>query len=469
MINRFLKFELTVVLITVFLLSGFSVLAVENLEDFCQKIITEDKPSDISNEEYESLLRECQDYYQGKSDEIEKDINRTEQEKDTLKNKIYILGNKVKNLDYQIYQGNVMIKDLNVQIKNTESSIGETSSEIDEIKKNLLNLLQLRYKEDQKSYLEILLVEENLSDFFSSLIALDALNEETQKLLRNVRGLKTSLEGQKESMDSEKNNLEGVVTIQKIQKKESAETKKAQENFLQMTEVEYQKYLKEKGENEKIVAEIRARIFALVGVPEAPTFGEALDLAKYVENITNVRPAFLLAILKQESNIGQNVGRCYLKDTNTGSGIVVSSGKYISQVMKPTRDVQPFLSITKELGRNPFETPISCPMSSGYGGAMGPAQFIPSTWVIYRDKVKAITGKPADPWNIKDSFLAAALYLSDYGAAKRNYDSEWRAAMIYFSGTTRRTSYNGYGFYGDSVIEIEKDLQKDIEAIESAQ
>jgi len=173
--------------------------------------------------------------------------------------------------------------------------------------------------------------------------------------------------------------------------------------------------------------------------------------------------------LKQESNIGQNVGRCYLKDTNTGSGIVVSSGKYISQVMKPTRDVQPFLSITKELGRNPFETPISCPMSSGYGGAMGPAQFIPSTWVIYRDKVKAITGKPADPWNIKDSFLAAALYLSDYGAAKRNYDSEWRAAMIYFSGTTRRTSYNGYGFYGDSVIEIEKDLQKDIEAIESAQ
>ena len=297
-------------------------------------------------------------------------------------------------------------------------------------------------------------------------MALDALNKETQKLLGNVKALKSSLEGQKKSMDTEKDNLENVITIQTVQKKQSSETKKQQESFLQMTEAEYKKYLKEKEENEKKVAEIRARIFELVGIPKAPTFGEALDLAKYVENITNVRPAFLLAVLKQESDIGKNVGRCYLKDTNTGSGVVVSSGKYLSRVMKPSRDVQPFLSITKELGRDPFETPVSCPMSSGYGGAMGPAQFIPSTWVIYRDKVKAITGESADPWDIKDAFLAAALYLADYGAAKRNYDFEWRAAMIYFSGTTRRTSYNGYGFYGDSVIAITKRFQKDIEAIE---
>ena len=136
--------------------------------------------------------------------------------------------------------------------------------------------------------------------------------------------------------------------------------------------------------------------------------------------------------------------------------------------MKPSRDIQPFLSITKELGRDWQNTRVSCPMSIGYGGAMGPGQFIPSTWIGYRDRVKAITGKPADPWNIRDAFIATGLYVSDYGAKKQTYDGEWRAAMIYFSGTSKRTSYNYYGFYGDSVMAIAKQLQKDIDIIEAA-
>jgi membrane-bound lytic murein transglycosylase B len=93
---------------------------------------------------------------------------------------------------------------------------------------------------------------------------------------------------------------------------------------------------------------------------------------------------------------------------------------------------------------------------------MGPAQFIPSTWILYKDRVKAITGKPADPWSIKDSFLAAALYLADYGAKKQTYNAEWKAAMIYFSGTTNKR----YRFYGDSVIRITKQYEKDIKEIE---
>jgi len=34
---------------------------------------------------------------------------------------------------------------------------------------------------------------------------------------------------------------------------------------------------------------------------------------------------------------------------------------------------------------------------------MGPAQFIPSTWMGYKDKVAALTGKnPPNPWDIRD-------------------------------------------------------------------
>jgi len=398
--------------------------------------------------------------------QYQEDISKTEKEKKTLQDQIYLLRKQIEKLDLQIYQSNIVIKDLTYQVADTEESIIKTSDKVYDTRDKLADILKLIYEEDQKSLLEVLLSEDELSDFFNNLMALETLNNKSQELLEEIKSLKVSLENQKESLDEEKANLESVVKIKTLQKQESEYSQQQKDYFLRLTEAEYQEYLEKKETAEKKAAEIRARIFELIGVPEAPTFGEALDIAKYVENLTGVRPAFLLAVLTQESNIGKNVGQCYLKDPSTGEGVVAYNGKEVSRVMKPSRDVPHFLTITAELGRDPYNTPVSCPMSYGWGGAMGPAQFIPSTWMIYKDKVSAITGKAADPWNIKDAFLAAALYLKDYGAAEQTYNSEWKAAMIYFSGTSRRTSYNGYGFYGDSVMSIAVQLQEDIDTIE---
>ena len=469
MLSRLLKTTFYSILMIVFLLVGFNILAQENLEEICEWGKIENKPSNLSEQEYEDLLKKCQEYYQDISEEIEKDVNKTKGEKDTLQNKIYILRNTIRNLDSEIYQGNIMIKDLTGQIYSTQGSIDQTSLKIDEIKSNLSNILQLQYENDQQSPTVILLKNETLTDFLNELMELERLSLRTKEFLENIKNLKVSLVNQKNKMDGEKENLEEVVMIQSIKKQENLNTKKEQESVLRMTEAEYQKQLKEKEEVEKKVAEITTRIFNLAGISQAPTFGEALEIAKYVEGITGVRPAFLLAILTQESNIGKNVGQCYLRDTSTGAGVVSYNGQKVSRVMKPSRDVQPFLSITKELGRDWQNTLVSCPMSIGYGGAMGPGQFIPSTWIIYRDRVKAITGTPADPWKIRDAFLATGLYVSDYGAKSQTYNGEWRAAMIYFSGTSKRTKYNYYGFYGDSVMNITKGIQEDIDTIESAQ
>ncbi len=418
-----------------------------------------------SAEEREELERELEEL-EKQIAEIDKDVERTEQEKKTLENQIYLLKSKINKLDLQIYQGNIMIKDLGVQIIDTEGSIEETSFKIKDSRKHLARILQFIYESDQKSLIEILLSEEELSDFFNDLVALESLSVQSGDLLENIENLKVRLEEQKDSLDNEKQDLEGLVILQNMQRQESSSIKKDKDWLLHLTETEYQKYLSEKQETEQKAAQIRARIFELIGIPEAPTFGEAYEIAKYVSGITGVRPALLLAVLTQESNIGKNVGQCYLKNPSTGSGIVISSGRAISGVMKPSRDVSPFLDITQALGRDPYNTPVSCPMSYGYGGAMGPAQFIPSTWKIYKDRLSDITGKPGDPWNIKDAFLAAGLYLSDYGAVQQTYNGEWKAAMIYFSGTSLRTAYNGYGFYGDSVMKIVEGYEDDIAAIE---
>lgn len=466
MLSKFLKADfhksILFMLVLSLIFSSFSIFGEENLEEICQLEKIEEQGKILSKGDYQKLLEKCQGYYEEKSQQIEQDISKTEKEKKTLQNQITILKNKIKNLDYQITQSNLMIKDLKLQIGDTENSIQKNSEKIDDLKDKLINILRSIYEEDQRSLVEILLIEPKLSSFFDNLMALEEISSKNQELLKEIKALKSYLEEQKTSLDTEKGDLEKALQIQTLQKQENEGTKKEQDYLLKLTETEYQKYLKEQEETQKRVAEIRKRVFELIGIPAAPTFGEAYEIAKYIEQITGIRPAFLLAVLTQESNIGKNVGQCYLVDSSTGEGIRIASGKREPRTMNPRRDVPNFLIITKELGRDPFNTPVSCPMEYGWGGAMGPAQFIPSTWILYKEKVQTVAGKIPDPWNIKDAFLAAALYLKDYSAANQTYNAEWKAAMIYFSGTTS----SKFRFYGDSVMKIASQYEQDISEIE---
>jgi hypothetical protein len=210
------------------------------------------------------------------------------------------------------------------------------------------------------------------------------------------------------------------------------------------------------------ITRAKIRRFELVGVSEAPTFREVLDIAKYVEGITGTRPAFLLAILQEESILTKKFGLCYVTNFDTGEGTKVVDGGTLPKTMHPKRDIPDFLNITQELGKDPSKTPVTCPMSFGWGGAMGPADFIPSTWMLHKDRLQKIIGKLPDPWNIRDAFLASGLYLSDSGAASKTRKGEWEAAMLYFSESIN----SPYSWYADDVLKIADKLEADIEAIE---
>jgi len=224
---------------------------------------------------------------------------------------------------------------------------------------------------------------------------------------------------------------------------------------------ENQEQAVENNENEKKIEEIRGKNFELIGVPDGFTFGEAFDIAKNVEDLTGVRPAFLLSIFQEELSL-EKFDLCYLTDFKTGEGVRISDGEVLPKTMHPQRDIPGFLSITKELGKNPSKTPITCPMSFGWGGAMGPADFIPSTWLLYEKRVESITGRPADPWNVQDAFLASGMYLADSGAVSKTRAGEWNAAMIYFSGSIN----SPYTWYANGALAIADGIQAEIDIIE---
>jgi len=459
MLLKILKTICLIVFFSAFLWPNY-IFAADDMEQKCLQL-AESGCAGASSSDCRKDLEQCQAYYEQKSNKIEADMTKTQGQKKTLQNQISILSQKIKNLDYQIYQSNLVIKDLGIQVQDTQASIIKTSLKIKDSTLKLAEMMRDIYEEDQKSTLEILFSERKISGFFVNLAGLEALESKNKNILSDIKVLKTNLEAQEASLDQEKMDLEQTVKMQTLQKQASDKTKKDQEYYLKLTESEYQKQLAEKSEIQKKASEIKARIFELIGVSKAPTFGEAYEIAEYVETATGIRPAFLLAILTQESNIGKNVGQCYLKNETTGEGTVAYTGKAISKVMKPSRDIPPFLSICGDLGRDPYNTPVSCPMSFGYGGAMGPAQFIPSTWMLFSDKIKSIIGKAGDPWSIKDAFLAAGLYLADAGAKAQTYKSEWNASLRYFSGGLNMQ----YRFYADSVMKIASQYEDDIKAL----
>lgn len=420
-------------------------------------------PIFFQSKEAEALYDEERSKLEEELASIEKEIAgyerlivTTKQEKQTLQNKINELRSTASKLSLQIESTNLNLQYLNVRIDETTTSIIKTTDKVDVTKENLANSLQSFYELKQVSLLEILLGSGTISEFFDYSNALNNIQEKIQESIEELGALKLTLNKQSQELGSNKDETQRLLAMQLLQKNDLETTESEKVQLWHVTDGNEDKYQEMLSESKQRANEIRARIYQLIGVKTQVTFGEALEIANWVSSRTGVRPALLLAVLTQESNLGQNVGTC----NRPGD----PPSKSWREIMKPSRDQQPFLQVCRELGLDPNTTPVSCPMfrsgkQIGWGGAMGPAQFIPSTWMAYKDQVSKMTGNnPANPWDIRDAFAAAALYLSRWGAAKQTRDAEWRAAMIYFSGSTNTR----YRFYGDSVLAIADRYERDI-------
>ncbi len=97
---------------------------------------------------------------------------------------------------------------------------------------------------------------------------------------------------------------------------------------------------------------------------------------------------------------------------------------------------------------------------------MGPAQFIPSTWIQYKERIATLTGqRPPNPWDARTAIFAAALLMADNGADSGARSDERLAALRYFAGWTNAKKA-AYAFYGDDVMAFADSYQRDINILE---
>ena len=390
------------------------------LDAFCAK---------VEKEECDVSLKACLAMFEQRAKIFDAGVQEAKQKGKTLSGEISSLQSKIKKLDNEIQHNTVIIKDLTVQVKSTEESITDTQSKIEAARERLKSLLVSIFKEDNKSGLELILGGENLTETADNFIGLKTLSERNQALLATIVDLKTYLENQKDKLGEQKGNLEDAVAKKEVQKNQNLELKEEKNEVLSQTKGEEALFQQYKQQAEARAAKIRSRIFQLAGisgVSKAPSFGEAIEIAQRAGAKVGVRPSFILAILAQETRIGQNVGKCYVV-TEDGKG---ANGKPVMRANQVTA----FIQITKDAGLDFKSVPVSCPIPSmgcPYGGAMGPAQFMPTTWNLFKDQISSITGRAANPWNIEDAFYAAALFVKDAGANAQG-KGELKAAARYF-------------------------------------
>ncbi|MBI4991758.1 MAG: lytic murein transglycosylase [Candidatus Harrisonbacteria bacterium] len=385
-----------------------------------------------------------------------------------LQDEISRLNAKINKLNLQVKAITLSLQKLNGEIVVNKNKISQTEEKIDQSKDTLTRYLQSIYEKENVSLAEILLRKPSLADFFADISDLIDVQESVRGALEKVLQLREDLLNEKEALAVRKNDAEQLKTYQDSQRASLNNVKSEKANLLQITKGNEEKYKTLLKETQKTAAQIRSQIFKLLGGGELP-FGEAVKIAKVAESATGVRAAFTLAILTQESSvdgvIGVNLGKCYYNDPRRNP-----SGTVMSNQQKSV-----FLALMSELKLDPAKTPISCPIISdgSYGGAMGPAQFMPATWQIYKERVVGITGnEPPSPFNNADAFTATALYLKDGLTGCQSiystiFSQENCAAAKYYAGGSWR-SYMRVGRYGYRVAERAADFERDIEILDAS-
>ncbi len=417
---------------------------------------------------------------------LDTEIDQTQATLTTLGTEGKSLQNQIDTLTAQIKKSQLQLQATKIEIQALASNIvvhGNTintlSGQLSDEQQSLAQIIRQTNEIDSYSLVEVALSSEDVSTFFGDIDSFNAINQELNSSYSQITNTRSQTENEKNQLQDQQTQQEQLaqeenLEEQQIQSSEAAKQQLLSENQSQTASVQAVYNVQKQS-----IAQIQAELFALAGGSSNISLPDAIALAKTAGADTGVDPALILGILKQETDIGQNVG---------------VTGSWTTE-MSPTRDQPVFKVIMATLGLDPDTVKVSKAQGDGWGGAMGPAQFIPSTWACYAGYINVTTGScgkgtdgtylgpwqydpsqdriaklaghpgtPSNPWNNTDAFVAVGMLMSDNGAVIGNLASEREAALRYYAGWGGADN-PAYSFYGDDVMAFAAQFESDINTL----
>lgn len=381
---------------------------------------------------------------QGEISRYQADLSAKQKAGKTLANEIAIYDGSIAKNQLEIRETKMSIEAAELEMAAAQVRIVEGQGEVERNRQALKEYIQTLYGYQQDSFLEVLISRESLSDYFNEVDAVGAVQSKILSAVDALRQERADLKSRNQELEDNQVAYAQLIAMRYEQNADLEDLKAQKSEILEITNGEEDRYQALLNQNKSLLPSLRAELRDLQSLGQDIKFDDAISAARYVGTTTGVRPALLLAILRVESGLGTNVG---------GGNYAVD----MSPAQRPT-----FEAIANELGYDPNSLPVSKrPKSySGWGGAMGPAQMMPTTWRGYQARTSQITGhNPPDPWDLTDSIAAIAVKLADVeGVTSGDYNAEYKAAGIYLAGN----NWQKFPFYPQKVMAYAASYEKEL-------
>ncbi len=413
---------------------------------------------EVDQEENDKLIsekREEIDEIEEKIKGFEAEIKAQQSKERTLKREIALYNNNIYKNELEIKQTKLSIEEAGIELEEIEKKIKEGEEKITRDRENLKNLIRLLYTYQQDSLLEILIFEDDISDFFNKVDAAESLKNEVFTTIIDLKNEKKELESKDKELHEQREGMGQLIQIRSGQNDSIAVLKVQKNELLEVTRGEEAQFNQLLEENKSILPSLKAQLYDLQSLGNKIKFEDAFSAAKHIGSVIGVRPAFLLGILKVESNLGKNTGSGTFENDMYGCYMRLSkiySYREAHYIKRAEDEKRAFYSIIDKLGLDPNSVKVSREPTYGCGGAMGPAQFIPTTWAAYEQRVSDVIGHyPPNPWNLADAMAAMAVKVSDIpGVVGGDYKAEYEAAGRYLGGRNWRSK--NLFFYPNQVM-----------------
>lgn len=203
-------------------------------------------------------------------------IKQKQSEQASLNNQLDILDNRLAKAELDIELVATDIELVKLEMQKTDIEIKDKNNQIEKEKGHIANVLRLIHKQDNVSTLEIMLLNDSLSDFLSQVKYLEDVNENVEASLEELESLSRDLKIEKKNLNEQEEDLSELkmeLTENRNKLDNEKDTKIYVLDQVKTSEREYQRLLEQaKKEQETAAAEIvsmeklvRAKIAELEG------------------------------------------------------------------------------------------------------------------------------------------------------------------------------------------------------------
>lgn len=175
-----------------------------------------------------------------------KTVEAKQNEQRTLNNEIEILESEIASTELETQRTKLEIDSLKLEIEKTQEEIRGLADEILTNKEQLSEFVQLAYRNSQKTYLEIALLNDSFSEFVRQAKYTESIEGQMKKSLDRYKTLKGEQEAKQASLEAGKQDLEAqqkALAAQQIALDEQSQYKEALLDESLVTEEKYQELL----------------------------------------------------------------------------------------------------------------------------------------------------------------------------------------------------------------------------------